>query len=152
MTVEPRDLAATPLLQEALERLRLEGAIFFRSELTEPFAFESTPSALADLLHPGATRVILFHIVARGTCWVAGDDGERHWAEPGDVIVLPYGDHHVIGSTLQGKIPLPYARSSLSTERSPPRATNPFSEPIFSARLGSGNHNRLSRMITLYWS
>jgi AraC-like DNA-binding protein len=97
MTVEPPDLAATPLLEQALEQLRLDGAIFFRSELTEPFAFESTPSALADLLHPGAERVILFHIVARGTCWVAGDDGERHWAEPGDVIVLPYGDHHVIG-------------------------------------------------------
>jgi AraC-like DNA-binding protein len=99
MTVEPRDLAATPLLQHALEQLRLEGAIFFRTELTEPFAFESTPSALADQLHPGAERVILFHIVARGTCWVAGDDGERHWAGPGDVIVLPYGDHHVIGGT-----------------------------------------------------
>ena len=97
MTEEPTDLAAAPLLRNALEQLRLEGAIFFRSELTEPFAFESTPSALADLLHPGAERVILFHIVARGTCWVAGDDGERHWAETGDVIVLPYGDHHVIG-------------------------------------------------------
>ena len=99
MTAEPRDLAATPLLEHALEQLRLEGAIFFRTELTEPFAFESTPSALADQLHPGAERVILFHIVARGTCWVAGDDGERHWAERGDVIVLPYGDHHVIGGT-----------------------------------------------------
>ena len=97
MTEEPSDLAATPLLQHALEQLRLEGAIFFRSELTEPFAFESRPSELADLLHPGAERVILFHIVARGTCWVAGDDGERHWADTGDVIVLPYGDHHVIG-------------------------------------------------------
>jgi AraC-like DNA-binding protein len=97
MTVTPRNLAETPLLQQSLEQLRLEGAIFFRSELTEPFAFESTPSALADMHHPGAERVILFHIVARGTCWVAGDDGERRWAETGDVIVLPYGDHHVIG-------------------------------------------------------
>jgi AraC-like DNA-binding protein len=97
MTEEPSDLTGTPVLQQALEQLRLEGAIFFRSELTEPFAFDSTPSDLADLLHPGAERVILFHIVARGTCWVAADDGERHWAEPGDVIVLPYGDHHVIG-------------------------------------------------------
>jgi len=32
MTAEPRDLAATPLLQHALEQLRLEGAIFFRTE------------------------------------------------------------------------------------------------------------------------
>lgn len=58
MTAQPRDLAATPLLQHALEQLRLEGAIFFHSELTEPFAFESTLSALADQLHPGAERVI----------------------------------------------------------------------------------------------
>ena len=98
MTEAPPVLAATPdLLQAALEQLRLEGAIFFRSELTEGFAFESTPLALADALHPGAERLILFHIVARGSCWVAADDGERHWANQGDVIVLPYGDQHTIG-------------------------------------------------------
>ena len=85
------------LLHAALDQLRLEGAIFFRSELTEGFAFESTPAALADALHPGAERVILFHIVARGTCWVAVDDGVRHRANEGDVIVLPYGDRHTIG-------------------------------------------------------
>src|ERR1700704_5403270 len=89
--------APTELLQSALEQLRLEGAIFFRSELTEPFAFESRPSALANELHPGAERIILFHIVARGSCWVASADGVRHWANQGDVIVLPYGDQHIIG-------------------------------------------------------
>ena len=31
------------------------------------------------------------------SCWVSGEDEERHWAAPGDVIVLPYGDRHVIG-------------------------------------------------------
>lgn len=85
------------LLQSALEQLRLEGAIFFRSELTEGFAFESTPLALADALHPGAERLILFHIVARGSCWVEVADGERHWARQGDVIVLPYGDRYAMG-------------------------------------------------------
>ena len=85
------------LLQSALEQLRLDGAIFFRSELTEAFAFESTPLALAAALHPGAERLILFHIVARGSCWVSVAEGERHWARAGDVIVLPYGDQHTIG-------------------------------------------------------
>jgi AraC-like DNA-binding protein len=85
------------VLGSALDQLRLDGAIFFRSELTEGFAFESTPAALADVLHPGAERLILFHIVAHGSCWVSAGDGERHWAHEGDVIVLPYGDQHTIG-------------------------------------------------------
>ena len=88
-----------PTLLDALEHLRLDGALFFRSELTEPFAFESTPLALADALVPDAERLILFHIVARGSCWVSVDAGERHWAHEGDVIVLPYGDQHVVGGT-----------------------------------------------------
>ena len=79
-------------VRSALERLRLDGALFFRSELTEPFAFESTPLALAEALVPGADRLTLFHIVASGSCWVALDDGVRYSADEGDVIVLPYGD------------------------------------------------------------
>jgi hypothetical protein len=38
--------------------------------------------------------VILFHVVASGTCWVSVGDGPRHWAQAGDVILLPYGDQH----------------------------------------------------------
>src|SRR5215203_2753470 len=63
----------------ALDRVRLNGALFFRSELTEPFQFESTPLALADALVPGADRLTLFHIVAAGSCWIAVDDGVRYW-------------------------------------------------------------------------
>ena len=39
-------------VSSALEHLRLEGALFFRSELTEPFEFESSPLPLADALVP----------------------------------------------------------------------------------------------------
>jgi AraC-like DNA-binding protein len=85
------------LLRATLEQLRLEGAIFFRSEFTDGFAFESQPLALADSLHPGADRLILFHIVAGGSCWVSVEDGIRHWAREGDVIVLPYGDSYTMG-------------------------------------------------------
>ena len=92
------------LLASALEQLRLAGAIFFRSELTEPFAFESTPLAMAEALHPGADRLLLFHIVAGGSCWVEAVDGERHWATDGDIIVLPYGDRHTIGGRALGPV------------------------------------------------
>src|SRR5689334_11134255 len=104
MTESPRRLAEqpklespAPILRSALEQLRLDGALFFRSEFTEAFAFESAPLAFADALRAGATRLILFHIVASGTCWVAVDDGVRHWAQQGDVIVLPYGDRYAMG-------------------------------------------------------
>ena len=80
-----------------LEHLRLDGALFFRSELSEPFELESTPLALADALVPGADRLTLFHIVASGSCWVAMDDAVRYWADAGDVVVLPYADHYVMG-------------------------------------------------------
>jgi AraC-like DNA-binding protein len=98
MTEAPASLAATPdrVLAATLDALRLEGALFFRSELSEPFAFESNPCELADALHPGARRLIIFHIVARGSCWVTSIDGGRHSARAGDVIVLPYGDRHTI--------------------------------------------------------
>lgn len=88
----------TTVLDSALDQLRLDGAIFFRSELSEPWAVESTPLEFAEALRPGADRLILFHIVATGSCWVAESGGERHWAHAGDVIVLPYGDRHLLGS------------------------------------------------------
>jgi AraC-like DNA-binding protein len=85
-------------LQAALERLRLEGAIFLRAEYREPWAYESLSGpATARILRPNTDRVILFHVLARGTCWVQVDGGERHWARTGDVIVLPYGDQHRMG-------------------------------------------------------
>jgi AraC-like DNA-binding protein len=105
------------LLHDALGQLRLQGAIFFRSELSEGFAFESTPLALADALRPGAERLTLFHIVAGGSCWVAVTGGERHWVREGDVIVLPYGDRYAMGGATPAETvpildlldPLPWA-------------------------------------------
>ena len=111
----------TDALGSVLDQLRLDGALFFRSELTEPFAFESTPCELADALHPGAERLVLFHIVARGSCWVTSTDGVRHVAAEGDVIVLPYGDRHTIGGVSPADVvpinslldPLPWAHMPL---------------------------------------
>jgi AraC-like DNA-binding protein len=84
-------------LRDALERLRLDGAIFFRAEFTEPWAFDSPLTQIAPVVRPGARRLIFFHIVAAGRCWVELDDGQRLWADRGDVIVMPYGDDYSMG-------------------------------------------------------
>jgi AraC-like DNA-binding protein len=89
---------SSTVLQSALERLRLQGAVFLRAEYSEPWAYESlTGPDTAKILRPDSDRVILFHVVASGACWVATKDGEKHWARHGDVIVLPYGDQHRMG-------------------------------------------------------
>ncbi|RAS67116.1 AraC family transcriptional regulator [Lentzea atacamensis] len=92
-------------LAAALDRLSLEGAIFFRSEFTECWAYRSlTPEGMAETLHPGARRLIIFHIVAAGRCWVSPHGGERRWADRGDVIVLPYGDQHEMGGLQEAEV------------------------------------------------
>jgi AraC-like DNA-binding protein len=74
------------------------GAIFLRAEYREAWAYESMSGPdTARILRPGTDRVVLFHVVASGTCWVRVGDGEKHWASAGDVIVLPYGDQHRMG-------------------------------------------------------
>lgn len=83
-------------LAAALEALRLDGAIFFRAEYSEPWSYVS-PTGLEQVLRPGSRRLIYFHVVAAGRCWISTDDGERHWANEGDVIVLPYGSQHAVG-------------------------------------------------------
>ena len=92
-------------LDAAFAALRLDGAIFFRSEFSEAWSYESPPATadLASQLRPRAHRLIIFHIVARGSCWISLLDDARHQATAGDVIVLPYGDPHRMG----GREPAP---------------------------------------------
>lgn len=90
----------TDPLRHALASLRFEGAIFFRAEFTESWAYESPPpDVIAGALHPGSTRLVMFHIVARGRIWIDVEGHVRHWASAGDVVVLPYGDQHRVGGT-----------------------------------------------------
>jgi AraC-like DNA-binding protein len=96
------DQEPTVALADALSRLRLQGAIFLRGEYTEGWAYESLPSAdAAAILAPSAERVLLFHVVATGRAWIEVPGGERHWANAGDVIVLPYNDQHTMGGTTE---------------------------------------------------
>jgi AraC-like DNA-binding protein len=88
----------TPASTSALDHLRLEGAVFLRGEYTEAWAYESpTGEMMASLLRPGRERLLFFHIIAAGRCWVAIDGEEPHWAERGDVVVLPFGHQHRMG-------------------------------------------------------
>src|SRR3989442_589758 len=96
---DPPDLAqpAAPLdlLAEVLSMVRLAGAIFLRAEFTAPWAYESPPSTeLARVLGPQVKRLILFHIIAEGRCWIRTSRGDHLELSGGEVVVLPYADQH----------------------------------------------------------
>lgn len=84
-------------LAAALAQIQLSGAIFLRGEYTESWAYESLPSEdAAAVLAPEAVRIVLFHVVVTGRCWVEAGS-HKVWAHEGDVIVLPYNDQHRMG-------------------------------------------------------
>jgi AraC-like DNA-binding protein len=88
------------VLADGLARLRLQGAIFLTGDYSEAWGYESLPAAdAAGVLAPDAAQVVLFHVVASGRCWIEVPGEDRHWANTGDVIVLPYNDQHRMGGT-----------------------------------------------------
>ena len=110
LTETPQRAPASPdVLSDVLSRVRLSGALFLRGEYEAPWALDSPECAdLVGLLAPGARRLILFHIVREGRCWLRAKGVRVELAE-GDVAVLPYADRHEMGSPGCGK-PVPISQ------------------------------------------
>jgi AraC-like DNA-binding protein len=86
-------------LSDVLRAVRLTGAAFFDVHASEPWVAEAPPGrAIAGQIFPGCEHLIPYHVLARGTCWghVVGQPPRQ--LLPGDVIVFPHGDAHVMSS------------------------------------------------------
>ena len=87
------------VLSEVLRVIRLEGAIFFNAEFSAPWSINSSPhEALAPYISHAAGHVIRYHLVTEGHAYAQLVDGPRLELEPGDVIVFPHSDPHVLGN------------------------------------------------------
>jgi hypothetical protein len=91
--------SGTDVLSDILRVFRVTGAALLRAEFDAPWGCEAPPaSAIAELLHPGATRLIIFHIIAEGSCWVEVDGEERCMLREGDIVGFPHGHAHRMGA------------------------------------------------------
>lgn len=82
-------------LSQTLRVVHLVGAIFINARFTAPWCYQS-PSAdtAAPFLEPDAERVVIFHLITEGECYVElGDDPPLHLSA-GDVVIFPQGDAH----------------------------------------------------------
>ena len=90
------------VLSGVLRTIRLEGALFLNADMHAPWCFKVPPgTVMAPMLRPGAGRLAMCHFVLQGNCWAQPEGGEPLYAKAGEVIAVPHGDSHVLGSGLQ---------------------------------------------------
>lgn len=87
---------ATDLLSEVLALVRLAGALIFEVETRGAWGVTSHPliDKFAQLLPPGTTQVIAFHILLDGHCWVRHASNGWFEMHPGHAVVVAHGDPH----------------------------------------------------------
>jgi AraC-like DNA-binding protein len=84
---------------EILSGVKLNGAVFFNAELSDPWGFASPASqTLASTLAPGAAHLVIYHLLTEGCALAQSGDGQAMALEPGDVVIFPHGDAHLIRS------------------------------------------------------
>ena len=86
------------VLSEVLKVVKLEGAVYFNGEFSAPWSFRSPASRrLAPYLAPGSEHVIIYHLITEGRAYAETKNSPRVSLDPGDIVVFPHGDAHVIG-------------------------------------------------------
>jgi AraC-like DNA-binding protein len=82
-------------LSETLRVVQLVGAIFINARFTAPWCYQS-PSAdtAAKLLEPDAERVVIFHMITEGECFVEMGNRPPVRLTAGDAVIFPEGNAH----------------------------------------------------------
>jgi AraC-like DNA-binding protein len=84
---------------EILSGVKLNGAVFFNADFSAPWGFAAPASkALAPSLAPGAPHLVIYHLVVEGRAVARLADGEWISLGPGDVVIFPHGDPHLVTS------------------------------------------------------
>ena len=82
-------------LSETLRVVRLVGAIFINARFSAPWCYQSPRAdSVAPLLEPGAERVVIFHLITDGECFVEIGQEKPVRLSAGDVVLFPQGDAH----------------------------------------------------------
>lgn len=90
-------------LSDVLRVVQLTGAVYLNGAFSAPWCvIVPADSALCSAYLPPSERVVSFHLVTEGSCWamLPHDRGSAVQVEVGDVIVVPQGETHLLGSSI----------------------------------------------------
>jgi AraC-like DNA-binding protein len=105
-------------LSDVLRAVRLSGAYFYLVEAAAPWSVMTVAARdLVPRILPEAEHLISYHILISGSCWGGLDGGQRVRLDPGDAILFPHGDAHVMSSAEEYDVDA--ERMSSSSQRYP---------------------------------
>ena len=130
-------------LSDVLRAVKLNGAYFYLVEAAAPWSVSANAARdLVPRILPDAEHLISYHILLSGSCW-AGVEGEPQvLMKPGDVVVFPQGDAHLMSSARGHRVqwsasarpPSAFPTPSISAPKS--RATHPLCAAFWDAMHG----------------
>lgn len=86
-------------LSDVLRAVKLNGAYFYLVEASAPWSVRVVAAReLVPRVLPEAEHLISYHILLSGRCWGGVDGDNQVEMQPGDVIVFPQGDPHLMSS------------------------------------------------------
>ena len=108
---------------EILAGVKLSGAVFFHAHFSAPWGYDSPAShTLAPALAPGVPHLVIYHFLVEGNAVARLVDGQNIALEPGDVVIIPHGDPHLIangaGSTMPPQITAAVAQKVMTRDLS----------------------------------
>jgi AraC-like DNA-binding protein len=86
-------------LAEVIRAIKVDSAIYLNAEFSAPWCIASPEAtALATIFGRGAGHVIIYHLLCEGRAYCEIQDGERVELSAGDLVALPHGHEHRMGS------------------------------------------------------
>lgn len=87
------------VLSDVLRVIRLNGALFLNAEFREPWCISAARGQeLAQVLAQPHDHMAVCHLIVEGRCWARFAGEQPLELAAGDVLVLPHGDAHLLGS------------------------------------------------------
>ncbi len=93
-------------LSDVLRAVRLTGSYFYMVEGSPGWAVGTAPAReLAPRILPEAEHLVPYHILSQGVCWGGLRGQPRVRMHPGDVLIFPHGDAHVMSGQQESREP-----------------------------------------------